>query len=292
MKKLLAFLVAKRHWILFILCEIISFLLIYRNNAYQRNVMLSSANTITASISSVSHRFFSYFDLQRVNQELMERNKVLEMEVIRLHDRIQTMERDSVGFQKIFLKDTVINDLFYDYDYQFEYIPVGVVKNSTALMRNYITINKGYRDGIRPDMGVVSPLGVTGIVTTVKKNFSVVLSLLNTKFNVSGKVLNSNYSGSLSWDGVDTQYAYLKELPTYATFQVGDTVVTSGYSSIFPPGILIGVVESYNKQRDDNFYSLKVRLATDFQSLSVLFVIRNKMQEEQIEAEREAINND
>jgi len=281
MKKLLAFLVAKRRWILFILCEIISFLLIYRNNAYQRNVMLSSANTITASISSVSQRFFSYFDLQHANNELMERNKALELEALRLRNHIQTLVHDTVSFQHLFAQDD-----------QYEYITAGIVKNSTTRVRNYFTINKGYKDGIRPDMGVVSPMGVAGIVMTVTNNFSVVLSLLNTQFSISAKVMNHNYSGSLSWDGIDTRYAYLKELPTYATFQIGDTVVTSGFSSIFPPDILIGVVESYNKQRDDNYNSLKVRLATDFLSLNSLFVIRNKLQEEQLEAEREAMSND
>ena len=292
MRKLLAFIVAKRHWILFILCEIISFVLIYRNSAYQRSVMLSSANTITAGISSVSNRIYTYFDLQRVNQQLLERNNELEMENIRFREHIRTMTQDTVSFRRVFPKDTRINDSLYFKDNQYEYITVGVVKNSTTRLRNYITINKGYQDGIRPDMGVVSPFGVVGIVTTVNKHYSAVISLLNVKFNVSSKVKNRNYSGPLSWNGKDPRYAYLEELPTFATFQIGDTVVTSGHSSIFPPDIIVGVVESYNKQRDDNFYSLKVRLATDFQTLSVLSVIRNKMQEEQLETEREAMKND
>jgi rod shape-determining protein MreC len=292
MRKLLAFLAAKRHWILLIFCEIISFVLIYRNNEYQRNVMLSSANTVTGSLSSISKRIFSYFDLQRVNEQLMERNNLLEMEAIYLRAKIREIERDTVVFKRAFLKDTVINDSLYFKDSQYEYITANVVKNSTIRASNYITINKGYEDGIRPDMGVISPFGVTGIVKTVSKNFSSVISLLNPNFNIYCKLMNSHYFGPLSWDGADIRFAYMKELPTYAIFQIGDSVVTSGYSSIFPPGVLIGVVESFGKQRDDNFYSLKVRLATDFSSLSVLTVIRNKMQEEQLAVEREARTHD
>lgn len=292
MQKLLAFIVAKRHWILFILCEIISFVLIYRNNAYQRNMLLSSANVVTGNISSVSSRVFSYFDLQKVNQELLERNSLLEMEVIRLHEQANSRTIDSTSFTQVFLADTVLPDSLFRGDYVYKYITAGVVNNSITYLNNYITINKGYNDGVRPDMGVVSPRGLVGIVTTVDEHFSVVISLLNVKFKVNCKVQHTNYFGALSWKGGDVEYAYLEQLPTHATFQVGDTIVTSGYSAVFPPGVMVGVVESYEKENDDNFYSLKVRLATDFQSLSVLCVIDNGLQKEQKEIEMEAKKND
>ena len=292
MRKLFEFIVAKRHWILFIFCEIVSFVLIYQNNAYQRNMMLSSANVITGSLLSISGNVFSYFDLQKVNQELLERNSLLEMEVVRLREHANSIVLDSTYFGNMILTDTVLPDSIYSGNYIYKYIPVGVVSNNTTYLRNYITINKGSKDGLRPDMGVVSPQGIVGIVATVHERFSVVISLLNVKFMVSCKVLNTNFSGPLSWKGGSVKYAYLEQLPTHATFQIGDTIVTSGNSAIFPPGVMVGVIESYDKEGDDNFYSLKVRLSTDLQSLNALLVIDNSLQKEQKLVEMEARKND
>ena len=292
MRKLLEFIVAKRHWILFIFCEIISFVLIYRNNIYQHNMMLTSANAIAGRISSASSTVFSYFDLQKVNHELLERNSELEMEVIRLREQVYRKTTDSTSFDQVFLKDTVFTDSLFTGNYTYKYITAGVVNNSITYVNNYITINKGYDDGIRPDMGVVSPHGIVGIVSTVGDHFSVVISLLSAKFKVSCKVLNTSYFGVLSWKGGDVKYAYLEQLPTHATFSVGDTVVTSSNSAIFPPGVIVGIVENYDKEGDDNFYSLKVRLTTDFQSLNALCIIDNSLQKEQKAIEQEARKND
>ncbi|MDR2773896.1 MAG: rod shape-determining protein MreC [Tannerella sp.] len=289
MQKLLAFLISKRHWILFLLCEVISFSIIYRNNAYQRNIMLSSANVITGSMMSVSNTVFSYLNLRKVNQELLEQNSMLAKEVVRLHEQLKNSALDTTDFRSVFLNDTMRSHEGYTY----EYITARAVNNSVGYVNNYITVNKGSADGIRPDMGVISVRGVAGIVVTVKEHYSVIISLLNTgRYKLSCKVKDSNYFGALTWKGDNISYAYLEELPTHAVFHVGDTVVTSGYSAIFPPDIMVGVVESYDKQRDDNFYSLKVRLATDFQSLDALCVISNNSQEEQREIERETIKND
>ena len=277
---------------MFIFCEIISFVLIYHNNAYQRNMMLSSANAVTGSILSISGTVSSYFDLQKVNQQLLERNSLLEMEVLRLKAKDYKAALDSVSFDKTMLTDTVLADSLFFGNYDYKYIHVGVVNNSTTNVNNYITINKGYNDGIRPDMGVVSPQGIVGIVATVEEHFSVVISLLSSKFKVSCKVINTNYTGSLSWKGGSVKYAYLDQLPTHATFQNGDTIVTSGNSAIFPPGVMVGIVESYNREGDDNFYSLKVLLNNDFHSLNVLSVIDNSLQKEQRAIEMEARKND
>jgi rod shape-determining protein MreC len=290
MQKLLAFLVSKRHWILFILCELISFVLIYRNNAYQRNMMLTSANAVTGSISSVSSAVFSYLDLQQVNRELLERGSMLEMEVIRLREQLQELSLDTMDFSPVFLpEDTASVADSPVKKSAYEFITVRAVNNTTTYLNNYITLNKGSEEGLRPDMGVVSPRGVAGIVMTVRDHYSVVISLLNTKLNISCKVKGTHFSGPLSWKGGDAAYAYLEELPTHAVFEVGDTIVTSGHSAIFPPGIMAGIVDSYSKQRDDNFYSLKVRLATDFYSLNALCVIRNHAQEEQRAIEQEVM---
>jgi rod shape-determining protein MreC len=254
-------------------------------------MMLNSANVITGSISSVSNAVFSYLSLRKVNKELLEKNSRLAMEIVRLQEHLKNNSLNTIDFRDVFLNDTVNNDSNNE-SYTYEYIAARVVNNSVAYVNNYITINKGSADGIRPDMGVVSLRGVAGIVMTVKEHYSVVMSLLNSKFRLSCKVKDTNYFGMLTWKSDNLSYAYLEELPAHTMFQVGDTVVTSGYSAIFPPDIKVGVVESYDKQRDNNFYSLKVRLTTDFQSLDVVCVISNQSQEEQREIEREAMKND
>lgn len=292
MQKLLAFIVAKRHWFLLIICEIVAFVLIYRNNTYQRNMIVSSSNAITGKIMAVSSSVFSYFDLQNVNQELIEQNGRLEMEVIRLQEQLSNSSAGKTSFSQVFLKDTILSDSLIKRTYTYKYIPASVVNSSVNLIHNYITINKGLDDGIRPDMGVVSPRGIVGIVTTVDDRFAVIMSLLNVKSRVSCKIQNTHFSGSLTWKGGDVKYAYLEQIAAHAPFQVGDTIVTSGYSDVFPPGVIVGVIESFNKQNDDNFYSLKVRFATDFQSVNALWVIDNQQQEKLKQIEREARKND
>ena len=292
MQKLLAFLVAKRHWFLFIFCEIISFVLIFQNNAYQRNVILSSANVFTGRLLSVSHAVFSYFDLQKINQELLNQNSLLEMERLRLQAEIDDLTIGKSLFNQVFIKDTVLIDSINKRNYTYQYIPVGVVSNSVNYRTNHFTLNKGSMDGIHPDMGVVSPLGIAGIITTVNDRYASAMSLLHIRSKVSCKIRNTHFFGPLSWKGGDVKYGYLEQIPTHATFQVGDTIVTSGYSDMFPPGIMVGVIESFKRQEDDNFYSLKVRYATDFQSLNALYVIDNQLQNKQKEVEREARKND
>jgi rod shape-determining protein MreC len=159
-------------------------------------------------------------------------------------------------------------------------------------LSNYITLDKGAKDGIKPDMGVVSVRGVVGIVFTVDEHFSVVIPLLNPKSKLSCKLNSGDYYGSLSWDGRDVHYANLEELPNHVEFQKGDTVVTSGFSAIFPPGLPVGTVVEMDNSRDHNFYSLKVKLATDFQRLKNVRVIQNDFQQERLNVEREARKND
>ncbi|MDR1201168.1 MAG: rod shape-determining protein MreC [Tannerellaceae bacterium] len=280
MRKLLDFLIRKRHWFLFIFLEFVSVVLIYRNNAYQQSIMFSTANVITANIVSVTGSVTSYLNLRDKNKDLLERNGRLEMELLRMKDMLEAMKADTAVF-RAFVNDST---RFFPYDFT----TAKVINNSVTYLSNYITLNKGREDGILPDMGVISESGVVGVVSTVSDYYSVVLPLLNTKFKLSCKVLGSNHIGSLSWNGRSARYANLDELPRHVQFQLGDTIVTSGYSAVFPEGILVGFVSSFERQRDDNFNSLKIELATDFQRLSNVMVVRNFRQEKQWAIEREA----
>ena len=281
MRKLLDFLINKRHWFLFLLLEAVAFALIYRNNTYQQTIMLSTANVVAANVVSAGGSFASYLNLRDKNKELIERNGQLEIELLRLQRRLEVMTSDTIRFQS-FVGDSSIY-------FQYEVTAAKVVNNSVAYLSNYITIDKGRSDGIEPDMGVVSE---RGIVSTVSEHYSVVIPILNPKFRLSCKVLGSGYFGSMSWDGRNMQYAKLDELPRHVDFQVGDTIVTSAFSAIFPEGIMMGTVSSFEKQRDDNYYSLTVKLATEFARLNTVMVIKNYRKDEQKQLEEESKGND
>ena len=284
MRKLLEFLVGKRHWFLFVVLLAFSLTLIYRNNAYQRNILFSSANEVAGRLSSVSGEVISYMHLRKINKELLERNGQLEAQLLDLQDQLDALRADTVLF-KGFAADSTEH-------FPYAFVVAQVVNNSVAHLSNYITVNKGRKDGIAPDMGVVSERGVIGIVSTVSDHFSVIIPILNPKLKLSCTVLGSSYFGSLSWNGQNIRYATLEELPRHVEFQRGDTIVTSGYSAVFPAGLIVGIVEDYEKQHDDNFYALQVRLATDFQALNHVRIIKNFLQQEQLEVEQEAKKND
>lgn len=281
MRKLLDFLIEKRHWILFILLEIVSFTLVYQNTSYQRSVFISSANVVTGHISSISGYITSYLNLRDINKELLERNGQLEMQVLALQDQLGTLIADSTTFKGYIPDSTGIEP------FPYKSIAAKVVNNSVTQLSNYITLDKGKRDGIEPDMGVVSERGVVGKVTNVYENFSIVIPLLNPKFRLSGKVLGSSYFGSLNWNGRDPKYINLEEISRHVEFQEGDTIVTSGYSSAFPAGVMVGTIVGSERQRDDNFNSLKVELSTNFYTLTNVRVISGYKQEEQRKIEQE-----
>lgn len=163
----------------------------------------------------------------------------------------------------------------------YRFITARVVNNNVSRLENYITLNKGSNDGIRADMGVLSAQGIVGVVMSTSPNFSLVIPVLNPKFGLSCKVKNTNSFGPLVWDGEDSQYTYLRELPRHISYEVGDTIITSGFSSIFPEGLPVGTVDNWKKQKDDNYNALKIKLFTDFNTLSEVLVVENSHQEEQ-----------
>jgi rod shape-determining protein MreC len=283
MQKLLEFLITKRHWFLFLLCEVISFTLVFQNSAYQRNVLLNSANVVSGSILSVSNYVVSYVNLRNENRTLSEQIKQLEMDILRLKLQSEAMKAELLPYNSV-MTDSIFNT--------YEYITAEVVNKSVTRMLNYITINKGYKDGIRQEMGVISTHGVVGIVTEVQERFSVIIPLVNPKWKLSCKLYNSNYDGFLVWDGRDVQYANLEELPTHTQFYVGETVVTSGFAAVFPPGITVGTVIGSNISGTSGLYALKIKLSTDFRRLTTVRVVKNNFQNEQWQVEQEARKND
>ncbi len=170
---------------------------------------------------------------------------------------------------------------------EYHIFKANVIKNSLNRVDNYITLDEGSSAGIRPEMGVVDANGVVGIVYKTSPHYSTVIPLLNSKSSISCKIVGSEYFGYLKWEYGDSRFAYLKDLPRHAEFNLGDTVVTSGYSTVFPAGVMVGTVDDMSDSHDGLSYLLKIKLATDFGKVSNVRVIARTGQEEQKALEKE-----
>lgn len=278
MRNLIEFLAKHHHWFVFILLEAISFTLLFRYNSYQNSVWFSSANVVTGKVYEWSSQLEKFFSLVTVNQHLTQRNLALEQKVVELSEKLTAVTKDSS-----YVKADVTQQLS-----QFKQIPAKVVSNSLKDANNLITIDKGSVDGVRKDMGVVSGTGVVGIVYLVSSHYAVVIPLLNAKSNVSCKIENRDYFGFLNWQGGSTNQAFLDDIPRHARFKLQENIVTSGYSSVFPPGILVGKILHVYNSPDGVSYRLCVQLATDFATLRDVSVIDNTLMKERIEVMRAA----
>ena len=279
MRNLLNFLLKYNHWFLFILLEVICFVLLFRFNHYQHSVYFSSANAVAGKVYEVSGGITSYFHLKSVNEDLLDRIMELEQQNHNLEDALGRHLSDS----------TELNSIRNLPNTDYQVFKARVINNSLNLVDNYITLNRGSKDGIRPEMGVVDGNGVVGIVYDTSSHYSRVISVLNSKSSISCKIVGSEYFGYLKWEYGDSRYAYLKDLPRHAEFNLGDTVVTSGYSTVFPEGIMIGTVDDMADSNDGLSYLLKVKLATDFGKVSEVRVIARTGQHEQKELEQKSL---
>lgn len=284
MRNLFNLIIKNIHWLLFVLLMGASVFMIVNNNAFQRSKYLTLEKDIIGCVYSVSSYATSYVGLKSINEDLLKKNIELESRVLALEQALKSMQ-DTVTYSIAGIRDSASYEAY-------SFMSARVVNNSISKKENYITLNKGAKDGVTADMGVISTQGVVGLVILASDHFSLVMPILNTKFRLSCKVKTNNYFGSLVWDSKDPRYAYLEELPRHALFTVGDTVVTSGYSNVFPEGFEIGTVVDAQKQKNDNFNSLKVLLSTDFGSLSDALIIKSRDKQEQAKLEREISTND
>ena len=275
MRNLINFLLKYNYWFLFVILEVASFVLLFRFNNYQQSVYFTSANTVVGAVYEVSGGISSYFHLKSANEDLLDRNMLLEEQINNLEKALKERQLDSIAVNSI--------RKMPQKDYQL--FKARVIKNSLNLADNYITLDKGSSSGIHSEMGVVDGNGIVGIVYETSPSYSVVISVLNSKSNISCKIVGSDYFGYLKWEHGDSRYAYLKDLPRHAEFNLGDTVVTSGFSTVFPEGIMVGTVDDMSDSHDGLSYLLKIKLATDFGKLSDVRVIARNGQQEQKELE-------
>lgn len=280
MRNLFNFIIRNSHWMLAVLLIAFSFYLIFAHNSYQRSVYLTSANSLMGWVYNVSNNAISFIHLKKNNQLLLEQNALLESQIYQLKSQINKQVKEDSTELHAFATDSVIQP-------QFNFIPAEVVNLSYSGNNNFITINKGLKDGVKPDMGVISQRGVVGVVSTATDNFSLVIPIINPMFRLSAKLNNSENYGSLSWNGNNTKDAQLSELPKHEGYNEGDTVVTS-FSRIFPKQLIIGYVRGVGESKDDNFNTFTVELATNFYSLQNVLIISDMYYEEQKELEQAA----
>jgi hypothetical protein len=264
MRNLFEFLLKRSAWIVFLIYVVLCFVLLFNNNPYQRSRYLSSSNALVSGLNSATTSVTGYFGLRTENVDLLYQNGRLQNEVIELSRELNALRLQLDGDSLRRIATPAAPD----------FIMAQVIRNSIAHTHNYITIDKGRADGICPEMGVVNQQGVVGIVSTVGEHASVLISVLNPKLRLSCKVKGYDYFGSLVWDGVSSDYALLEEVPSHIEFTPGDTIVTSGFSTAFPEGIAVGMVDKYVIYEYGRLATLRIRLFADIADLNHVRVLK------------------
>lgn len=284
MRRLLQVLYRLRAFFVFMLLELICFWFIYHYNSFQRVSMMNSSNAVSGTVFSLTSGVRDYFSLKSQNEELadqmtrlmdslqyyqQQQNHFEELKLTNqlLHEKVKKLQTDSA-------KGEVVYDPF-DYWNNYTFIPAKVIKNEILKEENYITLNKGTKDGLHPGMGVISSEGIVGKVISCSKRYATVKSVLHLNNSVSAQVKRNRSLGSLAWRGRDFTHAELEYIPRHVTLQKNDTVVTSGYNSIYPENINVGVIDSLHLEPHNTFHQVRVQLSTDFSKLYYVYVVDN-----------------
>ncbi|HUS86440.1 MAG TPA: rod shape-determining protein MreC [Bacteroidales bacterium] len=269
MRSLLNFLLKYNNILIFLLLEVLALCLLASGASYH-NIKLS--NVVKSAEGNLQERLYNasrYLSLKEVNNALMREN-------LELRNRLERTYSD------VDIYFFPVNDSIHRQQYIIS--NASIVNNSFNKQKNFITLNKGTIHGIKEGMAVVSPDGIAGVIVGVSRNFSVAMSVLNLDFRLSARFRRNGYFGSLTWDGRDESFASLNEIPTHLEINVGDTIETSGYSAVFPAGLQIGTVSSFDRKEGD-FYNIIVKLSTDFHNMDWVYIIGNLMKEEQNDLE-------
>ena len=237
-----------------------------QNNSFQRASFINSSNEISGNIYNWTNYISEYLSVKGENEKLAKEN-------IELRKLLKSNYISNVSTIKI------VNDSIYKQKYDF--FLAKVINNSVIRQNNYLTLNKGYNQGVRKDMAVINPQGIVGIIKDVSTNFSIVIPAININAHISAKIKKWGCFGTLSWDGKDYRKAQLNEIPFHIKLVKGDTLVTSGYSSMFPEGIMVGTISDYDLNDGKDFYNINVNLSTDFMSLNNVYVISYLYKNEQ-----------
>jgi rod shape-determining protein MreC len=274
MRSLLNFLLRYKTLIIFLILEAVALVMISSSHNYHQSVAYGAARNISGFVAKRIENGHSYFRLRQVNQELAAENLQLRRRI----EKLETVHKPAL---------TAVSDSASGIRYN--YLSARVINNSVNKQKNFITLDRGSRHGVTTGMGVASSTGVVGVIVGVSRNYSVAMSLLNNDFKLSASIARNDYFGSLAWNGRNYRYAQLSEIPHHVAVTEGDTIVTSGYSAIFPPGLMVGTLTGDLKKGGD-FVTLKVLLSADFKKLTDVYLIGNLTRHEREALEEEVIN--
>lgn len=248
---------------LFVILETLSMILLFRFNSFQGSVWFSAANSMVTGVNGSYTNVIGFFNLQQVNRQLTDQNIALQRETEILRQALNSATKDTTMTEKL-MREKLKG---------YAMVPATVVSNSSERTNNYLVIDRGETDGIRPEMGVVGGGGVVGIVYLTGPHHSLVIPVTNRKSSISCRVRGQNYFGYLQWDGASMLSAYVDDVPRYARVKVGQAIETSGYSAVFPPGIFVGRVSKISNSADGQSYRLDVTLGTNFANLRDVSVV-------------------
>ncbi|MCX7696906.1 MAG: rod shape-determining protein MreC [Bacteroidales bacterium] len=265
MRNLWLFLQRIKHILLFLFLEVLSLLMLYENSLYQRTLLFNSFVAIEGQISYLRESIVGYFYLKQENEQLKKENAYL---------RSLLKTSYLISYQASFQKNDTL------YRQRFRFVPATVIRSTTQYKDNYITIDKGTNQGVAKGQGVFSPTGIVGVVEEVTPNYALVRSFLNSRFFVSAQIKGKPSVGTASWSGKHYSYGILQDIPLHVKPLVGDSVITSPYSDIFPAGLLIGTIEKIDIDESNSFYLLEFKLAVDFGNLSIVYVVTDLLKEE------------
>ncbi|RLD36670.1 MAG: rod shape-determining protein MreC [Bacteroidetes bacterium] len=277
MRYLLHFLWKNYALLLFLVLELISLVFVVNGNKHQSSVFSSVANQYGGEIFTSYSNARNYFHLKNANEQLSIENAYLKKQLLNYQFKL-----DSNNFQSFAAIDTTKLILSDTIKPIFDFIPAKVISNTTNRQKNYIMFNKGLKHGVHKNMGVIGPNGIVGVIFECSDDFSTAVSLLNIKQSISAKLKNNNELGSIIWDGISPLYGKLDAIENYVPVNIGDTIITSGFSHIFPEGENIGIVEDFSKISGKTSWNIKVRFNTNFSQLFWVNIARNLNYEQQM----------
>jgi rod shape-determining protein MreC len=279
MRQLFELIYNYRAFFTFIIFEVLCIWLIVGNSKMHNAAFFNTSNRLISSTFRMKNGVYQYFNLTSVNMELARENAFLREMIEKEQKRLRLSDQSIVSLDTLNINPS-------DTTLQFEYIPARVINNSFRFTNNFITVDKGRINDIKPEMGVISSKGIVGQVKVVSGNYSTIFSLLHSEMFVSSMIERLGVYCTAKWQGNDPSIANLLYVPRHVDVKTGDKIVTSGYNSVFPPGIPVGIVENVEIEPNETFYDIEIRLANDFSRISHVYLISNKFKFEKDSLER------
>jgi len=262
MQQIVNFIIRNKTFLLFLLLFLVSLLFTIQSHSYHKSKFINSANFLSGGVYNTSNSVSKYFDLIEQNKILQEENNRLKSLIFNSTQQRESNYIDSTSFNK-----------------KYKFTTAQVIKNSYTQTNNILTINKGLRDSIKQDLGVITSKGILGIIKNTNNKYATVLSILNTTSRISAQLKKTNHFGTLRWNGVSPKIIQLTDIPKIAPVIKGDTITTSGRSAIFPKGVPIGTIESFKLDAAENYYEINVVLFNDMTNIEHIYIIENKDKE-------------